>query len=349
MNKRQISRIGLSGIMVIGWLLGMAPGALSNSSPPPGAKTPAKPAVQPVAPVPAAAAPGAGAAPVAATGAAPGTPPSPGTPGPPASPVTPPTPAPPATVSPAPPAAAAAPPSLSTLPNKAVWGGFLAIVADQDHTFDLQPGNNEVTFRLPEAKDHPEKAIQVSPDGRTILVQVPMQALPGLKRVENKKKNKDYGPVDLNIIPGESVGNLYFWWVLLPAVFFLIIFGVIVRALKKDDKWSLGKAMSEQLEQKVLHVDETDPKKPVVYNPTTHEPVYDFKYVESSSASRLIAFVGFLTLIVWFLAMLIPALYWFGRTGEVPNLGNLSTFLGAQATVFAPYIANKVASAISGK
>lgn len=124
------------------------------------------------------------------------------------------------------------------------------------------------------------------------------------------------------------------WFVffsMFPAILFLV-FLLVVKKILQNNNWSLGDALSE-----------SEPLKDqngAVVNDANGKPVF------ARSASRFMAFIGFFAIIVWIVGLSIPTLYRFACTGEVPDLSKVSTFLLAQAGIFAPYIANKLAAAI---
>lgn len=117
---------------------------------------------------------------------------------------------------------------------------------------------------------------------------------------------------------------------ILPASLF-IVFLLVVKANLKGNKWSLGDALSES--------DLAKNPDGSVLKDKDGNPVF------IRSSSRLIAFIGFFGIIVWIVGLSIPTLYQFACTGKVPDLSGISAFLLAQAGIFAPYVANKIAGA----
>ena len=111
-----------------------------------------------------------------------------------------------------------------------------------------------------------------------------------------------------------------------------VLFMLITKSSLKNSTWNLGDALSESEPVKNKDGD--------ILKDAAGNPVF------AKSASRLIAFVGFFVIIFWLMGLSIPTLYHFACTGEVPKLNDVSTFLLAQAGTFAPYIANKLVSAI---
>jgi hypothetical protein len=122
-------------------------------------------------------------------------------------------------------------------------------------------------------------------------------------------------------------------WViaLIPSGMFVLLL-LFMKSSLKDKNWNLGDALSESETLKDKNGD--------ILMDSNGNPIF------AKSASRLIAFVGFFVIIFWLMGMSTPTLYHFACTGEVPKLNDVSTFLIAQAGVFAPYIANKLVSAI---
>jgi len=117
---------------------------------------------------------------------------------------------------------------------------------------------------------------------------------------------------------------------IVPASLFLM-FLLVIKATLKGNRWYLGDALSESDQAK-----DTDGS---VLKDRDGNPVF------IRSSSRLIAFIGFFGIIVWIVGLSIPTLYQFACTGKVPDLSNVSKFLLAQAGIFAPYVANKIAGA----
>jgi hypothetical protein len=118
----------------------------------------------------------------------------------------------------------------------------------------------------------------------------------------------------------------------MPSFVFLAFLLKLSKGLQKSG-WSLRDALSESEPVK-------GPNGQILTNPITGEPVY------ARSASRLMAFIGFFVTTIWLMGFLIPTLYHFAYDGKVPPLSDVSTFLLAQAGMFAPYIANKLSGAI---
>ncbi len=174
----------------------------------------------------------------------------------------------------------------------------------------------------------------------------PGTVMPVQKTVTSDKGSENKTSKEINIpkneekkTPDQPINNadkpLCSAWLvlfsLIPAIMF-ICFLIVVKKALKDADWSLGDALSESEVAK-------DPTGAVLRDKDGN-PVF------IRSSSRLMAFIGFFGIIVWIVGLSIPTLYQFACTGKVPELNGVSTFLLAQAGVFAPYIANKLAGAV---
>jgi hypothetical protein len=105
-------------------------------------------------------------------------------------------------------------------------------------------------------------------------------------------------------------------WVIFGLMTSVLIFGVFIsgRHLSADRDWNFGDLMSG-----------ADGK---------------------PSASRMIAFLGFLVMTTIILGIGYSSLWVFLKTGQLPSLSGASTFLLACAGLFTPYFANQVGLAI---
>lgn len=229
-------------------------------------------------------------------------------------------------------------PSLTPLVNRLAPGDLLVITINKDNTFDPLAVNNEVAFQVSKSIQKSQKAQSVSLDGRTITVLVPSQAQSG--EVSVKAKGTEVGKVTLTITD-KPQGNLVCLLMAgFPVLFFLIFLIWLGNSLgKKDSGWKLSDALSEQIEQKGELL-----KKPTgeILTDKDNNPIYEIKSVTMNSSSRLIAFIGLFVTATAILAIIVPASYRFACTGEVPDLGNFSTFILAQAGIFSPYVVNKI-------
>jgi len=220
---------------------------------------------------------------------------------------------------------------LTPLSAQVIKGEMMVIASNQDRAFDSQAANNEVSFEGKGNSTIRVKASAVSPDGRVLTVRAPDKALSGMATIKNGAK--DIGKVAVGIVDSPCIGGWFFQiMAMLPTVVFLIFLTVVKKALK-DGKWNLSDALSETDALR-------DNAGALEKNPDTGNPIYP------KSASRLIAFIGLFVIVIWIMGLSIPTFYHFACTGEMPDLSGVSTFLAAQAGLFAPYIANKIAGAI---
>jgi len=117
----------------------------------------------------------------------------------------------------------------------------------------------------------------------------------------------------------------------------VIALGTIARRLGAvQTNWSLANALSEETEVTVLDEHGT----PVIVN---NAPLK--KVQLTASSSRVIAFMGMIGILALFLGFGAFALWWFAKTGKVPEgSGEATTYLLGGMTLFAPYIVNRFSS-----
>lgn len=227
-------------------------------------------------------------------------------------------------------------PQLTALVNRLAPGDQLVIGSNKDNTFDALAEKNEVVFLGPKSIPKPQKAQSVSPEGRTITVLVPLQALSG--EVAVKANGVEIDKVTLTISDKPREYRICLWMALFPVLFFLLFLIWLGVCLHRDRKWDLSGALSEQIEQKfVLRDKDGNP----VFHKTSNDLLYEIKPIIVNSSSRLIAFIGLFVIAAEILGVVVPASYRYACTGEVPDLSNFSTFILAQAPLFAPYVVNK--------
>ena len=229
-------------------------------------------------------------------------------------------------------------PKVTLLTDQVCQGGWLIISGENSNTFDLR---SEVVFKLPNNKTQRVKPTKVSRDGRTLLVQVPMAAQDGEVSIKHGASETKFN-LDIDAPYGEQYWwlyqILYFLMAFTPVGFFICFLTWLFRSLRRDQRWRLSEALSEQIEDKTLLLDNG---KPVLKD--GKEPVYVVKTIYTNSSSRLIALIGLFVIITWIMALALPLIYRFARYGEIADLSNLSTFLLAQAGIFTPYIVSKFA------
>ena len=131
---------------------------------------------------------------------------------------------------------------------------------------------------------------------------------------ENKAVAAVSTPEPTKFVPAPDV----VYWIVFGAMTLVLCAGIgsLSRQLGRDRDWNLGDLMSG-----------ADGK---------------------PSASRMIAFLGFLVMTAIILGIGYSSLWVFLKTGQLPSLSGASTFLVACAGLFAPYFANQVGLAIGG-
>jgi hypothetical protein len=119
----------------------------------------------------------------------------------------------------------------------------------------------------------------------------------------------------------------------------LIAFAATKAALAKSS-WSLADALSEEAD--VTFTQDSDD----VRTPKFDDNMKPIMVTElCASSSRLIAFVGLIAILMMFMGFGVFVLYFFAMgSGIPPGLDQVSKFLLAGMTMFAPYIVNKFAS-----
>lgn len=119
---------------------------------------------------------------------------------------------------------------------------------------------------------------------------------------------------------------------ILAATYALVLLGVfwLAKGLRKDNAWSLGKALSEN-----TIVEQNDLQTP---GRTVMAPM--------PSSSRLIAFLGMIVLLATFLAFGTSMIWGLGKTGTVPDMEHAQGFLLAGMSMFAPYLISQGREAV---
>ena len=225
---------------------------------------------------------------------------------------------------------------------------LLFINSSKDGTFAPQAGDNEIIFQTKDNKTVSVKAESVTSDGRLIGVKVPEEAKSGPVTV----KKGGVTLADLGICIKSPSG---FKWNTgsTPGVVGTIVFGLIIviavpLALRKNGWLSQALSESEPLKDKnEMPLFSDKDGKVLNRDPQGNPPAGAFP-LYPKSASRLIAFIGLLGIIIWQIVLMIPALSSLACTGTMPDLGSVGKFLVARAGIFTPYIANKITGAIKG-
>jgi hypothetical protein len=132
--------------------------------------------------------------------------------------------------------------------------------------------------------------------------------------VENKAVPPASTPEPAKFVPAPD----RVFWIVFGAMTLVLFAGIasLGRQLGRDRDWNLGDLMSG-----------ADGK---------------------PSASRMIAFLGFLVMTSIILGIGYSSVWAFLKTGQLPSLSGASTFLVACAGLFAPYFANQIGLAIGG-
>ena len=117
-------------------------------------------------------------------------------------------------------------------------------------------------------------------------------------------------------------------------VAFLLISLLSVKGSLKDGGWSLAHALSEEMDGSA------------VPNPAVEPAAAGTVMV--GSASRLIAFIGMLVILAFFIGIGLWMLWKLLSTGCVPSdLDKLTSYFYGGAMLFAPYMANQFKAALS--
>ncbi len=138
-----------------------------------------------------------------------------------------------------------------------------------------------------------------------------------------------------------SPANWFIYLVILIVLIGSLISILIIRTSLVNEKWSIANALSEgtQLTEigedgKVITDDSNNPRMITKLYP---------------SSSRLVALMGMIVILFMFLAFGSFSLFSFAKTGEMPNsINQVTKFLLAGLTLFAPYAVNKLSKLFEG-
>ncbi len=134
-----------------------------------------------------------------------------------------------------------------------------------------------------------------------------------------------------------SAARTYVGWGALAIVLALFVAVIIwtTRGLSQninDNKWSLARAMSEEVQ----------------FTSTTGNPAVTTSETKLiSSSSRLIAYVGLLLIGSGYAGLMFVMIYDYATCAKIPDLTNASDFLKTGLVLFAPYAVNQAKAAIS--
>lgn len=140
------------------------------------------------------------------------------------------------------------------------------------------------------------------------------------------------------------------WFVYL--VIFVVLVGslatlLIIRSALGKTKWSLSDALSEEVEITASESDGNGNSKPIMLK---SDPDKTLSITEMrASASRMIAMMGMVIILLMFLGFGAFALFSFATTGIMPaSIDKVVNFLMAGLTLFAPYVVNKFSAVFEG-
>lgn len=114
----------------------------------------------------------------------------------------------------------------------------------------------------------------------------------------------------------------------------------LIRSALSDSKWSLADALSEEAKVSSLEADGNGGFKPRLDAAGNPVMITELR----ASSSRMIALVGMMVILLMFLGFGIFAVYSFSKTGVMPDTENITNFLIAGLTLFAPYLVNQFAA-----
>lgn len=132
-------------------------------------------------------------------------------------------------------------------------------------------------------------------------------------------------------------GDLFVFAVIIVVFIGALLAIAFVRAAVAQTNWSLADALSEEAEVTAIDKATGQP----IREGDKEVMVTDLR----ASSSRLIAFMGMLVILLMFLGFGTFAMYWFAKTGKMPEgMNDVINFLVAGLTLFAPYVVNKFSS-----
>lgn len=215
---------------------------------------------------------------------------------------------------------------------------MLLVEAPAEKSFDKV---SQVIFMDANNKPLPVVPEVMSQDLRTLSVRVPDQAIPGQVKVQ---KGTEITHTSTYKRPETPMGMMA-WFPLVFFMGFLLLLACFLYLASQNKAWSLTQVLSELITRKNIAKDAngTTIYKLDVNGNKTEVLIYeDSEY--TSSASRLIAFIGLFALIALIIEILVSAAY----TGKLPEMKEFYPVLGTQLAAFVPYVANKVSGAFSG-
>lgn len=198
----------------------------------------------------------------------------------------------------------------------------LVVISSSTEIFDFDGSDNRVIFSGTSEKIIP---LLVSSDKKTIVVAAPNKVKTGSVSLLVKKEK--IGSVSVTVKHKTEWKAFAVVYGITIALFVFFTF-IVLRALKKAPKWSLGEALSEQAH-------DTDDKPLIV----DKEP----KLI--SSSSRLIGLIGLSAILSINLGIAAMIFWEYFIYKDIPDLSKIGWYLFGQAAIFAPYIVNQARSA----
>lgn len=212
-------------------------------------------------------------------------------------------------------------PTLEIAPHE-VSPKELVVISSSTEIFDSDCSDNRVIFSGTTEKIIP---LLVSSDKKTIIVAAPDKVKTG--SVSLQVNNQKIGRVSVTVKAKTERKAFAVVYGITIALFVLVML-IVLSALKKAPKWSLGEALSEQAHG-------TDDKPLIVNN----EP----KLI--SSSSRLIGLIGLSAILSINLGIAAMIFWDYFIYKDIPDLSKIGWYLFGQAAIFAPYIVNQARSA----
>lgn len=126
--------------------------------------------------------------------------------------------------------------------------------------------------------------------------------------------------------------------IMLPVILFLLVFAYVTVRLKREN-YNLKDALAES----PVTLDVPNPN----YNsadPTSPQTIK--QQIQTQSSSRLIGFISGLTSIIIAISMVTYFFYTYYKTGEVPNLDDITNIILSLGIGVTPYAINKITDAV---
>ena len=133
-------------------------------------------------------------------------------------------------------------------------------------------------------------------------------------------------------------------WFIYGVIFVVLIGSLIaisaIRSSLSNSTWSIGDALSEEVEITVMVKDATGAILPSSEKNKEGNPI-TAKEMRASS-SRMVAMMGMISILFLYMGFGVVVLFEFAKSGKTPDsLNNVIDFLLAGLTLFAPYVINR--------